>query len=77
MSETILHDCKVLGIDSALPKSLIADSNGEYVIGYQYKCPLCNETSGELEPGPGIYFISGDKYTYVEEELEMLTKEEK
>lgn len=36
------HNCKVLGDNTKVPRALMADSAGEYVLYYQHKCPFCS-----------------------------------
>lgn len=36
------HDCRVLGEGVIVPKALMSDSAGEYILYYQNKCPFCS-----------------------------------
>lgn len=60
MSETsetnpvYFHDCRVLGPHTRLPRALMADKMGNYILYYHHKCPFCNATSGEKEMAPGV-----------------------
>ncbi len=46
------HNCPALGKDVILPRALVV--NNGYIIFYQHKCPLCNETAGNREYAEGI-----------------------
>lgn len=48
------HDCPALGKDTKLPRALMADSKGEYILYYQHKCPFCSKTGGEIEYASGV-----------------------
>lgn len=48
------HNCPALGPHTKLPRALIADKAGEYVLCYQHKCPFCSQTAGEPELAPGV-----------------------
>ena len=48
------HDCRVLGPHTRLPRALLADKAGEYVLCYYHKCPFCSATAGERELAPGV-----------------------
>lgn len=48
------HDCRVLGDNTKLPRALMADSNSEFILYYQHKCPFCSQTAGEIEYAPGV-----------------------
>lgn len=48
------HTCRVLGLQTRIPRALIASRGGEYVLLYQHKCPFCNQTAGEPELAPGV-----------------------
>lgn len=48
------HDCRALGKDTRLPRALMADKDGEYILYYHHKCPFCNATAGEREYAKGV-----------------------
>ena len=48
------HDCRVLGPHTRLPRALLADDKGEYVLCYYHKCPFCSATAGEKEYAKGV-----------------------
>lgn len=48
------HDCRVLGPHTKLPRALLADSSGEFVLCYYHKCPFCSATAGERELALGV-----------------------
>lgn len=48
------HDCRALGPHTRVPRALLADRNGEYILCYQHKCPMCSYTAGEPELAPGV-----------------------
>lgn len=48
------HDCPALGPHTRLPRALLADKAGEYVLCYYHKCPFCSATAGEPELAPGV-----------------------
>jgi hypothetical protein len=60
MSDTLetnpvyFHDCVALGAHTKLPKALMADRTGNYILYYHHKCPFCNTTAGEKEMAPGV-----------------------
>lgn len=60
MSETLetrpvyFHDCPALGSHTRLPRALMADSDGEYIMYYHHKCPFCSATAGEKEYAKGV-----------------------
>ena len=62
MSETLetkpvyFHDCPALGPNARVPRALLADKTGTYVLAYQHKCPLCGCTAGEMELGVGVTY---------------------
>ena len=57
------HDCPALGPNTRLPRALLANRNGEDVLGYHHKCPMWGQTAGEFEPGPGITVNLDGSYT--------------
>lgn len=42
------HICRVLGPNTKIIRAMRADSDGEYILGYQLKCPFCDTTAGGL-----------------------------
>lgn len=48
------HNCPALGPQTRVPRALLADRNGEYVLCYQHKCPMCGYTAGNAELAPGV-----------------------
>lgn len=48
------HDCPALGPHTRLPRALLADKSGTYVLCYHHKCPMCGATAGEPELAPGV-----------------------
>jgi len=48
------HNCRMLGPQTRVPRALLADGNGEYILCYQYKCPMCSYTVGEPELAEGV-----------------------
>lgn len=65
------HDCPALGKHTRLPRALLADKEGKYILGYMHKCVFCNATAGEFEIAPGITLIEGG-YTVDETKAEKL-----
>lgn len=57
------HTCPMLGPHTRVPRALLADQNGEYVLGYQHKCPMCRYTAGEFEPASGVTVNDNGSYT--------------
>ena len=56
------HNCKVLGPDTRVPRSLLSDPKNKYILCHQHKCPFCNETAGEKELGIGVKIASDGGY---------------
>lgn len=56
------HDCRALGPHVRTPRAFIADRDGEYVLGYQHKCPFCSKTAGEFVPASGVTVNSDGSY---------------
>jgi hypothetical protein len=48
------HDCPALGKNIKLPRALLADDKGEYILYYHHKCLFCSETGGEREYATGV-----------------------
>lgn len=48
------HDCRALGPHTRIPRALLADKAGEYILCYYHKCPFCSATAGEMELAPGV-----------------------
>lgn len=48
------HDCRALGPHTRIPRALMADSNNEFILYYQNKCPFCSATGGEREYASGV-----------------------
>lgn len=48
------HDCPALGPHVKLPRALVADASGEYVLYFQHKCPFCSQVSGDREYAKGV-----------------------
>lgn len=57
------HDCKVLGPHTRLPRALLADDKGEYVLCYYHKCPFCSATAGEREMAKGVTLNADGSYS--------------
>lgn len=47
------HDCPMFGKHARVPRALLADTNGEYILCYQHKC-LCGYMAGEREYAKGV-----------------------
>jgi hypothetical protein len=48
------HNCRALGPKTRIPRALVADQSGTYVLCYYHKCPFCSATAGEMELAPGV-----------------------
>lgn len=48
------HNCPALGPQTRVPRALLADGNGEYILCYQHKCPMCGYKAGEPELAKGV-----------------------
>lgn len=48
------HDCRALGKHAIIPRALMADSDGEFILYYHHKCPFCSQTRGEVEYAKGV-----------------------
>lgn len=48
------HDCRALGPQARLIRALMADKDGEHILGQQLKCPFCLFTAGEFVLAPGV-----------------------
>lgn len=57
------HDCRALGPHTRLPRALLADRSGEYVLCYYHKCPFCSATAGERELAPGVTLNADGSYS--------------
>lgn len=66
------HDCKALGPHTRLPRALLADRSGEYVLCYYHKCPFCSATAGERELATGVTLNDDGSYTVNTEIAERL-----
>jgi hypothetical protein len=49
-----LHNCPVIGPETRLPFSTTLDSNNEFVLFRQRKCPFCSQAAGEPEYARGV-----------------------
>lgn len=56
------HDCRALGPHTRLPRALMADSTGEYVLYWQHKCPFCSQTAGDKVYATGVKPLPGGGY---------------
>jgi len=60
------HNCPMFGPNTRVPRALLADKTGNYILYYQHKC-LCGYIAGEKEMAPGVtetadgYRIDPDK----------------
>lgn len=57
------HDCPALGAHTRLPRALLADDKGEYVLCYYHKCPFCSATAGEREMAKGVTLNADGSYS--------------
>lgn len=48
------HNCPALGPNTKLPRALMADKEGKYILYYQHKCPFCSQTAGEKVLANGV-----------------------
>lgn len=62
------HYCKVLGPDTRVPRALLADKDGEYILYYHHKCVFCSYTAGEKELAKGVYEAKDGGY-YVDTKI--------
>lgn len=56
------HDCPALGPQTKIIRALRADADGEFVLGWQLKCPFCSTTAGPFELAPGVTINAGGGY---------------
>lgn len=69
MSQTIeptpvyFHDCPALGAHTRLPRALLADREGKYILCYHHKCPMCRATAGEPELARGVTLNPDGSYS--------------
>lgn len=57
------HYCPVLGPDTKIPRALLADKDGEYILCYHHKCVFCNVTAGERELAKGVTLNDDGTYS--------------
>lgn len=48
------HNCRALGDHTKVPRALMADSSGEFILYYQHKCPFCSYVAGERVYAKGV-----------------------
>ena len=66
------HHCRVLGPDTRVPQAMMADTNKEYILYYQHKCPFCSYVAGEKVLGKGVRENEDGSYSVNINEAERL-----
>ena len=44
------HDCPALGKHARVVKAISGSKDGSKLYGWQYRCPLCSYTVGDIQP---------------------------
>lgn len=64
------HDCPIFGPHIRVPRTLVTDKSGNYILYYQHKC-LCNYVVDDKEMAPGVT-ETADGYRIDPEKVEKL-----